>query len=82
MFHEGLTFDFEVLAIPSSRTQLELPHYSDVSKLTFETMKYIGPTIPGGPDVELWGTAKVWLFYLSYKLRVTINISRKYIIRF
>ncbi|KAH8592927.1 hypothetical protein B0O99DRAFT_224553 [Bisporella sp. PMI_857] len=32
--------------------------YNDISKLTFETMKYIGPTTPGGPDVELYGTAE------------------------
>ena len=61
MFKYVLTFEFKVFAIPPPPiTQPELPHYSDVSKLTFQNMKYIGPTKPGGPDVELWGTAEVW----------------------
>ena len=74
-FQRILTFRLEVFADPvSSNTRPELPHYSDVSKLNFQTMKYIGPTSPGGPDVELWGTAKVWDTLLQ-EMWVVINIE-------
>lgn len=57
----------KVICTPtSSNTRSELAHYSDITKLTFETLKYVGPTTPGGPDVELWGTAEVTDPYLRW----------------